>query len=91
MTFFRHSFCYFSSYKSVKSNVKQHTWVLFFFLSLHPTHPCYRDHHSDLEDRDKYPPEVQPDLTYAKVSSLRLYTVKRILKKLEKIQGRTIR
>lgn len=57
----------------------------------HPTDPCHSDHHSDLEDRDKYPPEVQPDLTYAKVSTLRRYTFKRILEKLEKIQARTIR
>lgn len=76
MTFFQAQFYYFSSYKSVESNVKQHTWVLFFFLSPHPTDPCHDDHHSDLEDRDKYPPEVQPDLTYAKVSTLRLYTFK---------------
>lgn len=65
-----------------------------FSFSSYPSHPtdlCHSDHHSDIEDKHKYTPEVQSDLIYAKVSTLRLYIFKRILKKLEKIQGGTIR
>lgn len=46
---------------------------LFSSYSSHPTDLCQSDHLSDLEDGDKYPPEVQTNLIYTEIPNLRLY------------------